>query len=154
MIEDQERRAGSGPSRDERFSAETCAPGACAGASKPGAGFAAQGNPSLLFLTTTMGDVIENNMEAVLIEKSRTAVSDTAFFETVLWHVPTPVPGSSHHFKYRLALIVNGECVMRYDNERGKGDHRHLGDIEEPIEFTTLEALFDAFQADMERILA
>lgn len=91
---------------------------------------------------------IENNMEAVLIEKSRTAVSDTAFFETVLWHVPTPVPGSSHHFKYRLALIVNGECVMRYDNERGKGD------LEEPIEFTTLEALFDAFQADMERILA
>ena len=110
--------------------------------------------PSLLFLTTTMGDVIENNMEAVLIEKSRTAVTDTAFFETVLWHVPTPVPGSSHHFKYRLALIVNDECVMRYDNERGKGDHRHLGDLEEPIEFTTLEALFDAFQADMERILA
>jgi hypothetical protein len=110
--------------------------------------------PSPLFLTTTMADVIENNMEAVLIEKSRTAVSDTAFFETVLWHVPTPVAGSSHHFKYRLALIVNGECVMRYDNERGKGDHRHLGDIEEPIEFTTLEALFDAFQADMERILA
>jgi hypothetical protein len=65
-----------------------------------------------------------------------------------------PVPGSSHHFKYRLALIVNGECVMRYDNERGKGDHRHLGDLEEPIEFTTLEALFDGFQADMERILA
>jgi hypothetical protein len=64
------------------------------------------------------------------------------------------VPGSSHHFKYRLALIVHDECVMRYDNERGKGDHRHLGDLEEPIEFTTLEALFDAFQADMERILA
>jgi hypothetical protein len=105
-------------------------------------------------LTTTIGDVIENNMEAVLIEKSRTTVGDTAFFETVLWHVPTLVPGSSHHFKYRLALIVNGECVMRYDNERGKGDHRHLGDLEEPIEFTTLEALFDAFQADMERILA
>jgi hypothetical protein len=107
-----------------------------------------------LFLTTTACDVIENNMEAVLIEKSRTAVSDTAFFETVLWHVPTPVPGSSHHFKYRLALIVNDECVMRYDNERGKGDHRHFGDLEEPIEFTTLEALFDAFQTDMERIFA
>jgi hypothetical protein len=101
-----------------------------------------------------MGDVIKNNIEAVLIEKSRIAVSDTAFFETVLWHVAIPVPGSNHHFKYRLALIVNGECVMRYDNKRGKGDHRHLGDIEEPIEFTTLEALFDAFQADMERILA
>jgi hypothetical protein len=134
-------------------SSKSCDRRACGGASNPGAVLAA--HPwSLLFLTTTRGDVIENNMEAVLIEKSRTAVSDMAFFETVLWHVPTPVPGSSHHFKYRLALIVNGECVMRYDNERGKGDHRHVGDLEEPIKFTTLEALFDAFQADMERILA
>lgn len=53
----------------------------------------------------------------------------------------------------RLALVVNGECVMRHDNERGKGDHRHIGDREEAIEFTTPEALFEAFEADMERIL-
>jgi hypothetical protein len=44
-------------------------------------------------------------------------------------------------------------CILRYDNERGKGDHRHLGDSEEPFEFTSLEALYEAFQADMERIL-
>ena len=43
--------------------------------------------------------------------------------------------------------------MLRYDNERGKGDHRHIGAREEAIGFTTLEALFDAFQADMERIL-
>jgi hypothetical protein len=42
---------------------------------------------------------------------------------------------------------------MRHDNERGKGDHRHIGDREEAIEFTTPEALFEAFEADMERIL-
>jgi hypothetical protein len=63
------------------------------------------------------------------------------------------VPGSAHPFKYRLALVVNGECVLLYDNERGKGDHRHIGGIEEPITFTTLEALYDAFQADLERIV-
>ena len=45
----------------------------------------------ILLLLTTAGDVIENNMEAVLIEKSRTAVRDTAFFEAVLWHPPTLV---------------------------------------------------------------
>jgi len=92
-------------------------------------------------------------MKAALIEKSRTVIDEMTFFEVVLWHLPSPVPGSAHPFKYRLALVVNGKCVLRYDNERGKGDHRHIGGIEEPIEFKSLEALFDAFQADMERIL-
>ncbi|MGY5789586.1 toxin-antitoxin system TumE family protein len=80
-------------------------------------------------------------------------INDKTYFEVVLWHLPNPVPGSMHPFKYWLAFVVNGECVLRYDNERGKGDHRHLGNREEPIEFTSLEALYDAFQADMERML-
>jgi hypothetical protein len=105
-------------------------------------------------LTTTESIVINNNMNAVLLEKSRTVVNDMAFFEVVLWQLPEPVLGSMHPFKYRLALVVAGECVLRYNNERGKGDHRHIGGLEEKIEFTDLEALFDAFQADMERILA
>ncbi|UUP18838.1 hypothetical protein NTH_03323 [Nitratireductor thuwali] len=77
-------------------------------------------------------------MKAELIEKSRTVINDTAFFEVVLWLLPAPAPGSEHPFKYRLALVINNECVLRYDNERGKGDHRHLGNCEEPIEFTSL----------------
>lgn len=92
-------------------------------------------------------------MKARLIEKSRTVINDKTYFEVVLWHLPNPVPGSTHPFKYRLAFVVNGECVLRYDNERGKGDHRHLDNREEAIEFTSLEALYDAFQADMERML-
>lgn len=92
-------------------------------------------------------------MSATLLEKSRKVIDETTFFEVVLWHLPEPVPGSTHPFKYRLALVVNGECVLRYDNERGKGDHRHFGHLEENVKFTTLEALFEAFQTDMERIL-
>lgn len=92
-------------------------------------------------------------MTAKLIEKSRTVISETAFYEVVLWHLPAPVMGSTHPFKYRLALVINGECVLRYDNERGKGDHRHIGSQEEPIKFISLEALYDAFLADMERLL-
>ena len=92
-------------------------------------------------------------MGATLIEKSRKVIDEKTFFEVVLWHLPEPVPGSVHPFKYRLALVVNGECILRYDNERGKGDHRHIGGREEAIMFTTLEALFDDFQTDMERIL-
>ncbi len=42
---------------------------------------------------------------------------------------------------------------MRYDNERGKGDHRHIEGREEPVRFTTMNAVFEAFLADVERIL-
>lgn len=73
--------------------------------------------------------------------------------EVVVWALPEPLAGSAHKFKYRLALVVNGQCVLRYDNERGKGDHRHIGDREETIEFTTPEALFEAFEADVKRML-
>lgn len=107
----------------------------------------------MLLLTTPADVVMHNNMKARLIEKSRTVIGETAFFEVVLWHLPEPVPGSSHPFKYRLALVMNGECVLRYDNERGKGDHLHMENSEEAIEFTSLDALFDAFHADMERML-
>lgn len=107
----------------------------------------------LLSLTTARGVVIHNNMKARLIQKTRRRIDESAFVEVVVWELPQPVPGSSHRFKYRLALVVNGECVMRYDNERGKGDHRHIEDREEAIEFTTPEALFEAFEADMKRIL-
>jgi hypothetical protein len=33
----------------------------------------------------------------------------------------------AHELWYRLALVVGGKCVLRYDNEAGKGDHRHVG---------------------------
>jgi Family of unknown function (DUF6516) len=94
---------------------------------------------ALLSLTTARV-VIPNIMRAKLIQRTRRKIDESAFFEVVVWELPRPVPGSSHPFKYRLALVVNGECVMRCDNERGKGDHRHIGDREEPIEFTTPEA--------------
>ncbi len=92
-------------------------------------------------------------MRAVLLERSRTVLSEEAFFEISIWRVPSPVPGSRHPYKYRLALVVGGTCRLRYDNERGKGDHRHLDGVEEAFPFTTLEALLDAFAAEIERIL-
>jgi uncharacterized protein DUF6516 len=59
------------------------------------------------------------------------------FVEIVVWRLPRSVRASAHGFKYRLALVENGVCVIRYDNEAGKGDHRHLGNTEEIYEFTT-----------------
>lgn len=92
-------------------------------------------------------------MDAELLLHRRDALSETAFIERVLWLLPRALPGSSHTFKYRLALIVNGECVMRYDNEAGKGDHKHIGDREEPYAFAGIDALLADFRADVERLL-
>ena len=70
--------------------------------------------------------------------------------EVVVWRLPEVLPGNSHLFKYRLALVVNGTCVMRYDNETGKCDHKHIGDQEMPYEFVDLDRLVEDFWADVE----
>lgn len=41
---------------------------------------------------------------------------------------------------------------MRYDNETGKGDHRHYGVREEPYEFESLEKLLDDFRSECTRL--
>ncbi|MBK7137366.1 MAG: hypothetical protein IPH73_14540 [Rhodocyclales bacterium] len=53
--------------------------------------------------------------------------------EGVIWKVPSPVPPTGHGYKYRLVYVVAGERLVGYDNERGKGDHRHLGERELPF---------------------
>ncbi len=90
-------------------------------------------------------------MQAAELLRTRVALAEGAFAELVLWRVPTPVPGSTHRFKYRLAYVVNGTCVVRYDNESGKGDHRHFNTRQRPYTFETPEALIADFQADMAR---
>ena len=59
--------------------------------------------------------------------------------------------GSSHPFKYRLALVSSDVCVLRYDNEAGKGDHKHIAGTEEPYQFIDLRALMADFWADVAR---
>ena len=63
----------------------------------------------------------------------------------------SPVAGSAHEFKYRLAYVVDGICVLRYDKEVGKGDHRHFGQRESAYSFTTPEALLAGFERDIAR---
>ena len=74
-----------------------------------------------------------------------------SFAELVLWRMPKPVQGSDHEFKYRLAYVVDSVCVVRYDNEVGKGDHRHFGETEKTYPFSTPEKLMTDFQDDIAR---
>jgi hypothetical protein len=84
-------------------------------------------------------------MTAVLLLKERRVLAEDRFADIAIWQVPESVPGSTHHFKYRLALIVDEVCVLRFDNETGKGDHKHIGDREVPYTFTTLTRLMADF---------
>ncbi|MDA8412647.1 MAG: DUF6516 family protein [Desulfobacteraceae bacterium] len=89
-------------------------------------------------------------MNASLLLSERHTISEHAFVELVVWRLPLPLQGSRHCFKYRLALVVNGSCVLRYDNEPGKGDHKHVGQNEVPYDFTTPKALLDDFWNDVD----
>ena len=102
-------------------------------------------------LTTPRPVGIVSNVKAIQLVRTRIAFTETAFAEIVLWQVPKPVVGSLHGFKYRLAYVVAGVCVLRYDNEAGKGDHRHFGDDESTYSFTTPEQLVADFQNDIVR---
>jgi len=92
-----------------------------------------------------------SNMRATLLVRTRIVYSEASFAELVLWRLPAALEGSTHHYKYRLAYVVDGVCVLRYDNEVGKGDHRHYGERESKYSFTTAEALLAAFERDMAR---
>lgn len=89
-------------------------------------------------------------MQAQPLLNERHLIDADAFVELRVWRVPSPVRGSAHDLKYALALVVKGKCVLRYDNEAGKGDHRHIGDDETPYGFTTAEQLLRDFWADVD----
>jgi hypothetical protein len=90
-------------------------------------------------------------MKAVELIHARITYSESAFAELVLWRLPTPLKRSPHGYKYRLAYVVRGECVLRYDNETGKWDHRHFDGNESAYVFTTPDQLIADFQRDIAR---
>lgn len=91
-------------------------------------------------------------MKAVLVFHDKQVLPDGAIVEMKMWEVVAPVAGSVHKFKYSLFYGVNGERLVGYDNERGKGDHRHIGDHQERYGFKTVELLMAAFLADVHRL--
>jgi hypothetical protein len=91
-------------------------------------------------------------MPAELVYRERIQFPDGALVEMVIWLVPKPVPPSDHLYKYSLAYVVSGRRLLGYDNERGKGDHRHFGESEEPVSFSTMRELVGRFIAEVEAL--
>jgi Family of unknown function (DUF6516) len=89
--------------------------------------------------------------KATLMAHTKEIREDGTIVEVVIWDLPEPLPPSRHSFKYRLFYGRVGEHRVRYDNERGKGDHRHVGGQELPYEFVSINQLLDDFERDVEK---
>ena len=86
-------------------------------------------------------------MKASLLLRTREVLSDGAILEMVIWRVPTPVVGSRHFYKYSLYYGRDGERIVGYDNERPKGDHRHVDGMESTFVFNGVDQLIEDFLA-------
>ena len=91
-------------------------------------------------------------MKAALAYHDKQVLPDGTIVEMKIWKVPKTVAGSSHKLRYSLFYGREGERLVCYDNERGKGDHRHVAGKEEPYSFTSVEKLIEDFKADVQRV--
>lgn len=98
----------------------------------------------------TSGRVLARRATLLLHEK--VVLADESIVEIVLWQLPEPTPERPHGFKYRLYYGRHGVCLVRYDNETGKGDHRHIRGRETPYEFKSVEQLRRDFEEDMKAV--
>ena len=88
-------------------------------------------------------------MRAILAFHDKQVLLDGSIVEMKIWQVPTPVRGSVHMLKYSLYYGIRGKKLVGYDNERGKGDHRHRQGKQQRYAFTTVEQLIADFLNDV-----
>jgi hypothetical protein len=86
-------------------------------------------------------------MAATKLVSTKRVYADGTIVEAVVWLLSEPVPPCTHRYKYRLFYGRHRERIIGFDNERGKGDHKHWLGVETPYEFTTLGQLLTDFEA-------
>jgi len=89
-------------------------------------------------------------MKAKLLFKEKSILEDGYILELVLWELPQKTIDRPHGYKYRLYFgDGKGRCLVRYDNESGKGDHKHIGKKEFTYEFVDRDKLINDFYKDV-----
>ncbi len=91
-------------------------------------------------------------MKADLLFSQRIDYDDGAIVEMKIWRVPGPIPPATHSLKYSLFYGRPGVREVGYDNERGKGDHRHFRGVETSYRFRSIEQLVADFWADVSQV--
>ena len=75
-----------------------------------------------------------------------------AIVEMTIWQLPETSVERPHGLKYSLYFGRHGKRLVGYDNERGKGDHKHVLEMEHGYAFIDVDTLVADFLADVERI--
>jgi Family of unknown function (DUF6516) len=89
---------------------------------------------------------------ATLVIDRKITLEDGSIVQAVVWELPIPLKGSPHRYKYRLYHGNQGECLVRFDNEQGKGDHIHIRGAEEaPYAFQDIPTLLNDFRSEIEK---
>ena len=88
---------------------------------------------------------------AALIDDRKIVLDDGAIIQIRIWRLPEQPRERPHRLKYSLFYGRPGERIIGYDNEAGKGDHRHYRQIEEPYVFVSLERLIADFENDVRK---
>ncbi|PWC33274.1 DUF6516 family protein [Azospirillum sp. TSO35-2] len=87
--------------------------------------------------------------KAVLLLSRKTIYDDGSIVQVRVWSVTAPVPPSEHRYKYSLFYGRAGERIVGYDNEKGKGDHKHIRGQQSPVAFESIDQLIDQFFTDV-----
>ncbi len=91
-------------------------------------------------------------MKATAIKRRKYPFSDGSIAEIVVWQLPNPTPERPHGLKYRLNYsLPDGTTAVRFDNELGKSDHKHIQGVEYPYKFESLEKLLADFRKEVKK---
>lgn len=87
-----------------------------------------------------------------MIFRKKEVWDDGTIIEIVVWELPEATEERPHGLKYRLFCGRGQKCIVRYDNEQGKGDHKHVGALETAYQFISIDKLIDDFTRDVWRL--
>ena len=91
--------------------------------------------------------------KASLVLNEKSVFEDGSIIEVRIWTVPESVnPPTTHGYKYSLFVGRPGVRLVGFDNERGKGDHKHVPGIETPYAFVSIAPLLQDFRSEVETV--
>jgi hypothetical protein len=90
-------------------------------------------------------------MKAKRIFYDKAVLPDNSIVEMTIWQLPKPSPERPHGLKYSLFYGHDGLRIVGYHNERGKGDHKYLREVERRYRFESVEKLVADSLSDVER---
>jgi len=89
--------------------------------------------------------------KATLLLEQKRILRDGGIIQMRIWQLPEPSEERPHGLKYSLFYGKDGVRIVGYDNELGKGDHKHIRDNEYPYTFTTPQQLLEDFCVDVRK---